>query len=171
MRLTTEQATELAKRIVNSLRPCPPLAEWVEYLEGKNSARALRVFQHLRDHGPADGTFKSIAMFAAAYDADLAQERAERARLNEPPAACEACNGTGWVEATPIEAHNPPTCNGTPGDEHGDGGCWCTAVKPCRCTRGRAAQTVADQIHDERRRDEHGRSSAVEAAIARIHAA
>ena len=144
MRLTKDQATELGQRIVNAIRPTPPLADWVEALEGLNTERAWRVYRTLRDQC-TNGL--NIAQFMAAYREDLQAEKRRRAAYRTPD-RCERCDGSGWVEASRAEAHNEATCR-----PDLPGGCHCTAVKPCDCSRGTDARSIVDLIHHEHRKD------------------
>lgn len=66
---------------------------------------------------------------------------------------CELCDGTGWTDATPTEAHRPNLCKGTPGREKGAGDCWCTASRPCRCTRGIRHRDVHTRILEQNAKD------------------
>ena len=119
--LTEPQATELAIRIVNTMRPTPPLQDWVEELTGLNYDRAWAVFRTLR-HDSQTGL--RIGTFVAAYRDDLDAER--RSRPTDPPPKCEQCGGTGWIRSGDLIAH----------------GHTYSQVKPCRCTAGDHARRV-----------------------------
>ena len=110
-----EQATELGKRVINTMRPTPGLGEWTEVLEPLELDDALVVFRELRDE--TDGGL-TIARYLGTYRARLNARRAriaERAEYTSPPPRCELCDGTGWVDAPPERAHRPNLCRGEPG--------------------------------------------------------
>lgn len=143
--LTIEQARELAVRIINTMRPTPPIDDWTEELTGLSHRRAWNTFRKLRTQ-TEDGL--RIATFMRHYRDDLAQERHER----EPPRHCGLCDGTGWVEAPPHIAQRATVCRGTPGQHQGDNGCWCHAMTPCNCTAGRQAGRIVDRIETQETR-------------------
>jgi hypothetical protein len=136
--LTAPEATELAGRIVNTLRPTPPLTEWVEELTGLNKDRAWRTYRNLRgasEHGLTIGTY------VRTYRDDLANERRRKAE-DATPDRCGKCNATGWISATSLEAHHPPTCQGDPAT----GTCHCHAANPCRCSNGQRMEAIHSMI-------------------------
>lgn len=62
--MTRDEATELAKRIINCWRGGPPLAEWIEELLPLDNGMASTTFVRLRrtlEHAP------SVARFLAEY--------------------------------------------------------------------------------------------------------
>ena len=127
--MNNDQATELAKRIINTMRPTPPLVEWVEVLELLDLDTALVTFRHLRDRTD-DGL--RIATFLTAYQqrddsATTRERRASDARL-QPSPHCEHCRGTGYEPG--------PSRWGTVGGEPYE----YTTVQPCRCTRPTSTQ-------------------------------
>lgn len=122
--LTEPQATELAKRIINALRPTPPLDDWVRALTGRNSTRAWRIYQRAVETCE-DGL--RIATFLRLYDAEVSDERRARAEQTTP---CEHCQGTGYVAGEPIVRQ----VNGEPYE-------YSTAT-PCRCNGGGPNMTV-----------------------------
>lgn len=120
--MTPEQANELGKRIINTMRPTPALIEWTEVLEPLDFDQALLTFRDLRERTD-DGL--RIARFLAAYrrrtDPDLAAPARHAARPTTED--CPHCRGCGF-EAGPPEYE---TVLGQPHE-------YSTLV-PCRCTR------------------------------------
>lgn len=87
--MTPAEADALAKRIINSFRGGPPLADWVEELTRLDAGRAGTAYARLRatlDHAP------TIARFMVEYNA-LDTERPG----TRPP--CGDCGDTGWIDA------------------------------------------------------------------------
>lgn len=69
--MTPEQSDGLARRIVNTWRSTPKLAEWAEILTPLGYAQALDTYEHLRDtldHG------LSIARYRSEYRARTPRE-------------------------------------------------------------------------------------------------
>lgn len=137
--LDQRTATELAQRIINTMRPTPALVDWVETLTGLNTDRAWRTFRDLRDT-TTDGL--NIATFRREYDDDLARDRAARApRPTAPPPVCEQCDGSGWIEVTDDRRHARHCVDAD--------ACHCHAAEPCRCTAGNQARAVLPAIHEQ----------------------
>jgi hypothetical protein len=128
-------------RLVNLLTSTWPAGVkgyvWTDTLGPLDHALAHSAYVELRDH---EDRPPSVARFVAAYHARRSARDAER----EPPARCELCDGTGWVESPPERAHNSTTCH--PTEERP---CCCHAVEPCRCSNGRRNVAVAQRIHAE----------------------
>ena len=107
-----EHAQAIAQRIVNTWRSTPRLDEWITELQHRDEQRARTALGALKAKR-ADSL--TIPEFAKAYNA------AGRSHIDEQPARCEECEGTGCV---PTEF-----------TEHGH---TYSAVIACRCTAGRA---------------------------------
>lgn len=141
--VTSQEADVLAKRIINTWRLTPPLGEWIDALLPFPHDAAATTFVQLRSE--VEGGL-GIARFEKALRARLASARREREEVHPPP-RCELCEGSGAVDATPAEAHNPRTCRGVPGVSRGDGDppCWCHAVVACACTAGVRLAAMLDR--------------------------
>lgn len=119
--MSPDQATEIGRRIINTMRPTPALPEWVEVLTPLDFDTALRTFRELRDRLD-DGL--RIAAWLAAYDRTRGAKTGNGPRARqEPSASCEHCNGSGFE---PGESRWE-TVNGEPYEY--------TTVQHCRCTR------------------------------------
>lgn len=108
--LTEHQATELGRRIVNALRPTPPLADWVPALTGLDHDRAWRIYAQCVDTCE-DGL--PIATFKRHYRIDLAAEI--RSRQMEPtPPPLERCPdfATGRAIAEAARRHERTATDG-----------------------------------------------------------
>lgn len=136
--MNPDQATELAKRIINTMRPTPALPEWVEVLQPLDLDEALVTFKILRDG--TDGGM-TIGRYLGSYRGRL-EARREARRFEAPPPHCELCDGTGWVDAPAELAHRSTTCRAEVATEQ----CRCSALEPCRCTRGQRAAGVHERI-------------------------
>jgi hypothetical protein len=137
-----EQAEQLAKRVINTWRLTPTLREWQEVLAGLDYDGGLVTFKRLR--AEVDGGL-SIKRFLDAYH-DRERQLFEERERRIPPSRCEECGGSGWIPATPAQAHYPPACAGTPGQDD----CHCQAVVPCRCSAGRHADVIVAKIEEGR---------------------
>lgn len=117
-----DQATELGKRIINTMRPTPALGEWHEVLVALDFDTALRTFRELRDRLD-DGL--RIAAFMAAYDRanDTASDTIATRSRREPSTSCVHCRGSGYEPG--------PSRWGTVGGEPYE----YTTVTECRCTK------------------------------------
>lgn len=73
--------------------------------------------------------------------ADVVERLPQRARPLAPPADCELCDGTGWVDATPVQLNLNP-----------DAPVPTSKVKPCRCTRGQQMIETHRRILEANRR-------------------
>jgi len=146
--MTDDEARKLATRAIDTWPSGPKAYIWINDLKPLDLGIATAAMRQLRQHG-AD-VRNLLAEFHTAY-----RETKRRANANDAlavPARCQLCNGTGWVEATPAEAHLPTHCKGTPGAVTGDGGCHCHAVHPCNCSNGQQARVIAELIQHERNR-------------------
>lgn len=139
--MNPDQATELGKRIINTMRPTPALVEWQDVLEHLDLDDALLTFKSMRDE--VDGGL-TIGRFLGAYRGRVETRRLERDRHRPPPPRCELCDGTGWVDAPPLLAHRSTTCRGEPGTDT----CHCHAVTPCQCSRGNRMNSTEARIHE-----------------------
>lgn len=140
--MTDDEARKLATRIIDTWPSAAKAYVWRDELINLDPTHAATAYRRCartahRPPTPAD--------FLDAYDTAR-----QDARTNNPPQPerCQLCNATGWIDAPPTDAHHPTTCQGTPGLERGDGGCWCHAVKPCRCTTGQTMTAVHARILD-----------------------
>lgn len=87
--MNSTEADALAKRMINSFRGGPPLADWVEELTPLDVGRAGTAYARLRstlDHAP------TVARFMVEYNA------LDTERPGSRP-ACNDCEGTGWISA------------------------------------------------------------------------
>jgi hypothetical protein len=118
--MTSDQATELGKRIINTMRPTPALAEWLEVLEPLDFDASLMTFRDLRDRVD-DGL--RIAAWHAAYarTTSPAPSTPGHARC-DPSANCEHCAGSGFEPGESLWQQ----VNGEPHEY--------TTLQPCRCT-------------------------------------
>lgn len=127
--MTPEQATGLAKRIINTMRPTPAIGEWAEVLEPLDLDAALKTFHDLRavtDHGLA------IATFLRSYDQRTSPDRPTR--RGQPDPHCTRCSGDGWVDGEPIVE----TVDGEPHPY--------TTLAPCPCTGAPDPTPRSDQL-------------------------
>jgi len=132
--MTEDQATTLGRRIVNTLRPTPALAEWVEALMAVPHAAALSAYTELRgecEHG------LSIARFLRAI-----RERDALASAPPRPIAprpdCPDCAGAGWVDCTDERRHAAHCI--APDD------CHCSAVVRCECRAPARDRARSDRV-------------------------
>lgn len=117
-----DQATTIAKRIINTMRPTPALVEWQEVLEPLDFDAALATFRDFRER-TSDGL--DIAAFLAAHRRRTsANARTRPQRANDASEHCEHCHGCGFEAG-------PPEYQTVLGERH-----EYTTVVPCRCTRG-----------------------------------
>lgn len=128
--MTLTEATELAKRIINTWRGGPPLTEWTDVLLELDAGTAGTAFIRLRndtDHTP------TIARYLAIY---RSLHTPANDPINQPD--CPDCGRTGWARsARPDHAGNP-------------------CVTPCGCPAGRHAEIVHQKIDDHRRTHRQG---------------
>lgn len=117
--MTETEATELAKRIINTWRGGPNLQDWTEELTTLNQGQAGTTYHRLRrtlEHAP------SVARFLAEYrtlDTTDASTRPD----------CSHCDRTGWTPTDDLILdwmHNRPRRY--------------TQVQPCTCPAGDQAQ-------------------------------
>lgn len=127
--MSPEQATELGRRIINTMRPTPALPEWQEVLEPLDFDAALMTFRALRDRLD-DGL--RIGAWHAAYTRTTGTGPTPSRRRREPSATCEHCAGCGY-EPGPSEHE---TING---ERH-----EYTTLQPCRCTRPAPPRATID---------------------------
>jgi hypothetical protein len=139
--VTEDEARKLATRMIDTWPSGPKGYIWQNELKALQFEHAAEAFRLLRQETDKATT----AQFHQRYRAV-----AGKANVLHVPARCEMCNGTGWAEATPAEAHEPRVCTADPGGT----GCFCHAVKPCRCTNAAQAHRIVDLIHGQRYRDE-----------------
>lgn len=121
--MTPHEATDLAKRIINTMRPTPALREWVEILQPLDPITAAATFRYFRT-ATADGL--AIATFRAQYDR-FEVGAARTARAGEPDDNCTSCRGTGYTDGPPITHDNNGRAHAHP----------YTTVQPCTCTSRR----------------------------------
>lgn len=133
--MTGDQAAELAKRIINTMRPTPAAREWLEVLEPLDLDAALRTFREFRDRSE-DGL--RIATYLAAY-ARVTDPgyRPRPARAGAASESCEWCRGCGY-EPGPEEFETV----------YGEPHAYATVV-PCRCRKlagddGRSSSSAGD---------------------------
>jgi hypothetical protein len=137
--VTDEDARKLATRIIDTWPHGAKAYVWRDVLIELDPVHASVAYRRCartasRAPTPAD--------FLDAYDAARADARRDQADQHLP-AQCALCNGTGWVEASHIEAHALRACNGDPIA----GTCHCHAVKPCRCSNATQAHRIVAMIH------------------------
>lgn len=144
--MTPDEARTLSARIIDTWPNGPKAYIWANELRDLDPTRATRAFAAMRKEVDRP----TLAAFHVHYAATRTATVDELDR----PARCQLCDGTGWTDATPEQAHRSTTCRGTPGTTHGDGGCHCHAVTPCHCTHGaqaRAILTLARTDHERER--------------------
>lgn len=133
--MSPDQATEIGRRIINTMRPTPALTEWVEVLQGQDFDRALRTFRELRDR--TDEGLR-IGRWMAAYErSGGGSATGARARRGEPSDSCEWCHGSGWEPGESRWA----TIKGEPHEY--------TTVQPCRCTNPPGRDVPVDSLPEE----------------------
>ena len=113
-----EQAQRFAQRMIETWPTGPRRNIWVDIaLKLHDRDAALAAYADLE----RTATHISTAAFHTAYVAAKRQRESYR-----PPAHCELCDGTGWVDAPGVQL--------TLDDP--DAPAPTSKVKPCRCTRG-----------------------------------
>ena len=113
--MTTDEANDLAKRIINTWRSGPPLDVWREELARLDAGTAGTAYAKLRrtiEHAP------SIARFLAEYNS-LSTDRPD----DRPP--CLLCDNSGWIQATDLVMPDERRY---------------TTVRPCQCHHGQEAE-------------------------------
>lgn len=119
--MTSDQADQLAKRIINCWRGGPPLAEWRDLLATLDEGAAGTAFVRLRnelDNAPSIARFRQECNALRTHDTPT--------RIGEPD--CGWCDDTGWTETA----------------VHTDGHHAYSGVKPCsHCSEG--SQRAASQ--------------------------
>lgn len=136
--MTDDDARKIATQAIDTWPNGPKGYVWQNEIRGCDAELARTAMARLRRETDRATT----AQFHAVYNA----VRSTSAVLTAP-AMCGQCNGTGWIEATALEAHEPRVCAAAAGDM----GCGCHAVKPCRCSNAHQAHVVLDLIHNERK--------------------
>lgn len=147
--MNDDEARKLATRIIDTWPSAAKGYVWRDTLVDLDPTHAATAYRRCartahRPPTPAD--------FLDAYDAARLDAREDAHRTWTPPPQCQQCDGTGWVSVTPAQAHRPNLCRGEPGNAHGDGGCWCTAVTTCQCTTGAEMRDVHAHILERNER-------------------
>lgn len=120
--MTPDQATELGRRIINTMRPTPAITEWQEVLEPLDFDAALMTFRDLRnrlDEGLRIGAWHAAYARTTGTASSTPTARGRR----DPLQSCEHCDGTGHEPG-------PPEYEQIGGEPH-----EYTTLQPCRCTR------------------------------------
>lgn len=130
--MSPEQATELGRRIINTMRPTPALIEWQEVLAPLDFDSALMTFRDLR--GRVDDGLR-VAAYLAAYQRTTAPAP-PGGRRRPADETCEHCNGCGFEAG-------PPEYEQILGEPH-----EYSTLMPCRCTQPatRAARPAAPTL-------------------------
>jgi hypothetical protein len=110
--MKTEEADQLAKRIINTFRSTPALPEWRDTLDKLDIGQANTAFVRCR---AAVDERLSIARYLAEYNS-LRTRRPDHVE-------CPACDDTGWITATPEDAAH-------------------RYAKPCSCPEGKRAEQI-----------------------------
>lgn len=117
--MNPDQASQLGKRIINTMRPTPALPEWIEVLEPLEFDNALITFRSCRDR--SDEGLR-IATFLSAYNRRSGDDARTPTR-RDPNPHCVWCRGCGYEPGPP----EYETIGGQPHEY--------TTVVPCRCTQ------------------------------------
>lgn len=118
--MSPEQATELGRRIINTMRPTPALPEWLDVLQPLDFDAALMTFRELRDR--LDEGLRIGAWHAAYARTTGTATPGRRAPRRDPSEHCEHCAGCGFEPGESLWE----TVNGEPHEY--------PTRQPCRCT-------------------------------------